>query len=109
MRKLITARLHAPQGIATYSLSLAACCLPLPGSLVPAPYTPYVRAHMQVVLDEMDLQDLRNTALPGTMADVTAVSGPAGGGSRRHGTSSGVRIATVDNYQVTILTPRCGT
>eukprot|EP00198_Chlamydomonas_reinhardtii_P002822 XP_001692158.1 predicted protein [Chlamydomonas reinhardtii] len=53
----------------------------------------------QVVLDEMDLQDLRNTALPGTMADVTAVSGPAGGGSRRHGTSSGVRIATVDNYQ----------
>ena len=90
---------------------------------------------MQVVLDEMDLQDLRNTALPGAMADVTAVSGPAGGagagaggsGSKGGGgkgkgkaggvadgdavaaASSGVRIATIDNYQVTILTARCGT
>ncbi|KAG2423774.1 hypothetical protein HXX76_015050 [Chlamydomonas incerta] len=51
----------------------------------------------QVVLDEMDLQDLRNTALPQAITDVTAVSGPAGGS--RRGSGSGVRIATIDNYQ----------
>ncbi|KAG2452041.1 hypothetical protein HYH02_003079 [Chlamydomonas schloesseri] len=47
----------------------------------------------QVLLDELDLQDLRNAALPQAMADVTAISGPAAaaaaGGAAPEGAAGG--------------------
>ncbi len=70
----------------------------------------------QVLLDEMDLQDLRRVTTPQAMAGVAALTGPdsssaspstSNGGNDKNKNSGGggggggraVRVATIDNYQ----------
>jgi hypothetical protein len=48
---------------------------------------------LQVLLDELDMQDIRKAALPAAWSGLSAGQG-SGGGSK-----AGVRVATIDNYQ----------
>ncbi|KAG2492324.1 hypothetical protein HYH03_009275 [Edaphochlamys debaryana] len=60
---------------------------------------------MQVLLDELDLRDLRAAAAPQALAGLEEGSGPGGGmrapeaGAGGGGARGGVRVATIDNYQ----------
>ncbi|KXZ51992.1 hypothetical protein GPECTOR_10g1014 [Gonium pectorale] len=51
----------------------------------------------QVTLDDLDLRDLRNAATPQALADIERAGGKASA-STENG-RSGVRVATIDNYQ----------
>ncbi|PNH08303.1 NFX1-type zinc finger-containing protein 1 [Tetrabaena socialis] len=58
----------------------------------------------QVLLDELDLRDLRSKATPEALKGVDMVTGPsrqagAGGAARSREGDHGVRVATIDNYQ----------
>jgi hypothetical protein len=49
-----------------------------------------------VLLDELDLRDIRNAALPAAWAGLSTGQ-EAGGGNK-----AGVRVATIDNYQASL-------
>jgi hypothetical protein len=50
----------------------------------------------QVLLDELDLRDLRSAALPAAWSGLSTGQ-ESGGGSK-----AGVRVATIDNYQASL-------
>lgn len=60
----------------------------------------YLSQEFQVLLDELDLRDLRAAAAPDALAGVRAQTGPVGAGAAvGGGAAKGVRLSTIDNYQ----------
>ena len=67
--------------------------LPLPSPSPPPP--------LQVQLGDLDVNDLRKEAQPQLLTGISASIGPKAGGPASDG-SAGIRVATIDNYQVRV-------